>query len=291
MRALWERHSGGGRFLVIALALTLGCQRTPIDFGGRIPIDLGPEGVWIYATHSRLPLDARELRTLVKELVDESSDFVVAPMGGMGVDVARLAVRINEVVRDTTFEGVRVGLSVRLSMPSGQVWDATGVAQGTPREAFSLAVADAVRELVWESRASHLPDEDLIAALAGPSADRRRVAVARLAARRHPAALEPLLDALRAGCEEDGAAEALAGIAAVGDSKAVWAIIDAIERCDEPGFSLQAVYALGGLGGEDAEAYLFVLAEGHRDPRLRQAAKEALSALARAEEGREGELR
>lgn len=96
----------------------------------------------------------------------------------------------------------------------------------------------------------------------------------RLVIRRDPAAFEPLLRQLHEGETEQSLA-ALSALVAYDDQRAVQPIIDESERRDFA-FFLEALYALGSLGGEQAEAYLETIRSGHADPRARAAAGEAL---------------
>jgi HEAT repeat protein len=61
-------------------------------------------------------------------------------------------------------------------------------------------------------------------------------------------------------------------------------LIEAANQRD-PGFQREVVFAVGSIGGSDAEAYLDLVASGHDDPLLRASAEQALSEL-RARSGR-----
>lgn len=54
--------------------------------------------------------------------------------------------------------------------------------------------------------------------------------------------------------------------------------MDATSQRD-PGFVVQVAYALGELGDDDAEAFLFTASTGHPEPAVRRAATEALENL------------
>ncbi len=64
----------------------------------------------------------------------------------------------------------------------------------------------------------------------------------------------------------------------LGDAKAVNALVTASSRKD-PVFQREVVFAIGSIGGEDAEAYLSLVSSGHEDPLIRASAEQALSDL------------
>lgn len=267
---------------VAAVSMTLvGCLRPRVETDVRMAIELGAEEAWIYATHPLLPLDARQVRTVAVAALDATGFLISAAQASDAVvaaGVGRLVVRLEDVVTEPEFD---VTALVQLTLPSGQTWQASGRGKGDPTGALSAAVLAALEEAMWESHADRLSDEELIEALSSTSPSRRQIAVTRLAARRHPAALEALSAAMGGACTSEQASAALGGLAALGDIRSVRAIIGALEGCDDPSFSLQAIYVLGGLGGFEAEAYLFTLIAGHADPRLRDAAREAHTTLLR----------
>jgi len=62
------------------------------------------------------------------------------------------------------------------------------------------------------------------------------------------------------------------------DPAAVSAIIEA-SRAKNPVVQREIVFALSAIGGDDAEAYLDVVASGHDDPLVRSSAEKALAEL------------
>ena len=63
-----------------------------------------------------------------------------------------------------------------------------------------------------------------------------------------------------------------------GNSMAPPALID-LSRGKEVGFLQEIVFALGEIGGSEAEAYLFTVAQGHDQPAIQAAAQQALDTL------------
>jgi HEAT repeat protein len=68
------------------------------------------------------------------------------------------------------------------------------------------------------------------------------------------------------------------GLVQIGDPKAVPALIE-LMRGKEPGFSKEVVFAIGAIGGDEAQAYLYTVAQGHEEGPVRQAAQQALDEL------------
>lgn len=264
----------------MALCLAVSCMPKRSAPDPRLRLELGPVDEWVYATHPQLPLDAREMRALAEAAVNDTLDFHAVPATVVDDDRARgrLLVRVEDVAAGEPFE---VSLLVRLTLPSGTQWQGRGTGTGAPSIAARAAIDEGLAEARWESRAAHLSDAALIEALADAEPRHREIALRWLSARRHPAVFAPLVEALSADCRIESAAAALSGLAALGDSRAVSPVVEAMERCDDPTFQLQAAYALGSLGGDAAEAYLFMLSAGHADPRMREAAREAHALLLR----------
>ena len=59
---------------------------------------------------------------------------------------------------------------------------------------------------------------------------------------------------------------------------AIPALIDLVKD-RETGFVQEVVFAIGEIGGTEAEAYLFTVAQGHDQPAVQAAAQQALDTL------------
>jgi len=121
------------------------------------------------------------------------------------------------------------------------------------------------------------PTPRVVAALEDEDRDLRARAVALLAARRDPDTFEPLVAVLD---DEDQAIalRAVGALVALGDARGVKALTDLTHR--KPAvFVRQIVYAVGAIGGREAEAYLYTVAAGHSDVTVQKAAEEALEEL------------
>lgn len=153
------------------------------------------------------------------------------------------------------------------------------------RDAVQEAVARATQEIVLQLEFTRRSDGDLARDLASSDGRRRNLAMRILAERKSPLALPYLIEQLEEG-DRSGQLRAIGGLVAVGDPRAVPALIQATLGRDTP-FVVQVVYALGEIGGDEAEAYLFTAANGHPEEAVRRAAAEALEGLRAARKLRE----
>jgi HEAT repeat protein len=105
----------------------------------------------------------------------------------------------------------------------------------------------------------------------------RELAIAVLAERRDPAVVPALLGRLQS---EDVTVvrRTIGQLVEIGDDRASIALID-LSRGKDLGFQRELLFALGSLGGEEAEAYLFTVAQGHDQPAIRAVAAQALEEL------------
>lgn len=274
--------------IALTCALLACARREGID--ERMPVALASEEDWNYATHPALALGADEVRDIAQHALETSSRF--APFVGRAVDAplaGRLSLRV--VTADVTPDPAenqpdRVSIEIRiraeLSPPlsDGPVValvaaHARGTAAAAGRRALESAASRALDETAIAIAARTKSDEELVSDLASADAVRARVALDRLAARRHAAAYEPLVRLVRAPDDEESL-RALGGLVMLDDVRVVRPIIDEAERRDLS-YLLEAIYALGSIGGEDSEAYLFTLDSGHSDGRVRAAAREAIT--------------
>jgi len=148
------------------------------------------------------------------------------------------------------------------------------------RAALELALKDAASGAALMISLLSKSDDDLIA-LKDERA--REYALVLLAERKNPAALEPLLEKLKTD-DLDQMRRAIGGLLSLKDPKAVPALIDASRARDDT-FQREIVFALGALGGEEAEAYLQIIADGHDLPLMRASAQAALDELHARKDG------
>ncbi len=149
------------------------------------------------------------------------------------------------------------------------------------REAMVHAVEGVLDDVAAEAgaliRASGQKDEELVKGLKSADERTRTYAVKVLADRKNPAAVAPLLEQLKSE-DLDVVRAAIGALVELKDPRAVPVMIDASHARDNL-FQREVVFALGAIGGEEAEAYLFTMAQGHDEPVIRASAQQALDEL------------
>ncbi len=227
--------------------------------------------------------------------------FVVVPDGESGPDRAlRLKLSLSAPVSDEEQEQnvAEVGAELQLRFkgdPASRALYAsarrtlatTGLEER--REAYQAAAKSALEKLAQDTyalaSAEVQTDEDLVKALDSRSLAEKHAAIRVLAERKNRAAVAPLLEQLKLD-DPDLVRQAIGGLVEIGDPKAVPGLIEA-SRAKDDVFQREIVFALGSLGGEDAEAYLFTVAQGTENPVLRGSAEQALKEL-KARESKDG---
>lgn len=184
----------------------------------------------------------------------------------VGVQMRLKSLRVDSRGADGKFD---TELVYRAQVPASTSWSASAVeavrrAGGDLRRSVRLsrAAAGEVVELLAHE------DERVRARAAVVAGDRKlRAAVPRL--------MERVRDEEEA---EQVVLRSIGALVAIRDPAAAGALIDAGRRRSSA-YVAQIVFALGELGGREAEAYLFTVASGHPDPALRKSAREALDGL------------
>ena len=154
--------------------------------------------------------------------------------------------------------------------------------------ALDAAMREAVNALKEQIDARHKTDEQLIADLSSQDARVRDYAIRVLADRRSPAAV-PQLIARLSDPNPDVARRAAGALIAVGDRRAVRPLIE-ITRKRRPEDVGPILYAIGSLGGPEAEAFLFTLESGSPDEEIRRAARGAYDDLIRRKQEEVGRV-
>ena len=216
----------------------------------------------------------------------ESARRVVAPQQqGIDREVAEVAVSLELMLPDARGDLERL-VAEGAGRKSTEI-EATAAAEPTARlAAFDVALAGALREaatsLSWQLEARRKTDAELQRDLSAVDARVRDYAVRALADRRSPAAV-PLLLARLEDESPDVVRRAMGALVAIGDPRAVRPLVD-LTRKRPPQFVAEVLYALGSLGGPEAEAYLFTMESGAPEDEVKRAASEALSELRRRRE-------
>lgn len=286
--------------LLLALALG-GCKQDDrLAWVDRLlvsDVDLG--------SHPRLDLEADDLvKSARKALQDHGRIGLVNPgdkgrggiepwQGRVELVYLRTLPPVMAPAGDDASQPLRAEVGVELSLTRGAGTRMVGEGRaqqqflaGGPEareKAFRLAIdgalADAAEQLALHLETAARSDEELAAELGHADGQRREFALRVLADRKSPVAVPHLLRRLG---EADRTVQlrAVGGLVAVGDERAVPPLIDATLGRD-PSFVIQLVYAIGEIGGEDAEAYLFTASTGHPEEMVRRAAEESLQTLRR----------
>ena len=291
------------RIALVAL-VAASCHRGP----ARVPVEHISVGEASLAANPALGLGADGFSKSVAAALAKSGRFAVGAAPRSGVDVLRVKAEV-EYTRDARAQAedgkgrgrpvADVGVSLELTrLPEGDASRAQRfVSEGAARHplagdepdpdargaaylaALEAALADAAAGLVDQLDAANKSNAALASDLASSDARVRACALRVLADRRNPAALEPLLGQLRSS-ESEQVLRAIGALVALGDRRAVKPLIELTDR-KEPAFVSQVLFAIASLGGDQAEAYLYLMESGAPEPELREAARAATEDLQR----------
>jgi len=157
----------------------------------------------------------------------------------------------------------------------------SGVSLEERQAAAIRALRSALRETVsmadLQLAAIGKSDRELIKDLNATNLRVRDAAIRVLSDRKNPAVRGALVDKLK-GSDVDGVRRAIGGLVALHDVQAVPPLIE-LARGKDPSFLREILFALGAIGGEEAQAYLFTVSQGHDDPDIRHVAEQALHEL------------
>lgn len=149
--------------------------------------------------------------------------------------------------------------------------------QAAIRGALDEALTNAVNETAAVINLEGTAPDALAGRLASGPAPEKKAAL-RLLVRKHDKRALPLLLAQLKTEEIDQLHEAIGLLVELKAPESVNPLIDAA-RQKGPVFEREVVFAVGSIGGGDAEAYLDLIASGHDDPLVRASAEQALSEL------------
>lgn len=174
-------------------------------------------------------------------------------------------------------KGASEGFDVEASEQTPTDSNALEAVQAAAVKALDLSLALAATEARASIELERLADDALARKVSDPDASVQAAAIRLLARRRHPAAVPALLERLKV--DDLGVLRRTVGLLVeVRDPSAVPAIIEA-SRAKNPVVQRELIFALSAIGGDEAEAYLDVVATGHDDPLLRASAEKALAEL------------
>jgi hypothetical protein len=271
--------------IAVALALSASCTRLP---SGATAVEAVQVSEANLAAHPELGLAADRAQLAVQGALESSGKFALRPRG------ARIRVEVEHARRlpgpaDRDQAEVMVSLELQADADGDrllaeglgrQLGDAEGELRVTAFEgALRGAVKDASLALAYQLDARKKSDAELIADLAANDPRVRDHAVRVLADRRNPAAVPNLVARLN---DESPVVvlRAIGALVAIGDRRAVRPLIE-LTRKRPPQIVAQILYALGSLGGAEAESFLYTLESGAAEEEVRRAAAEAFADLHR----------
>jgi hypothetical protein len=161
-----------------------------------------------------------------------------------------------------------------VARPAGETFEDR---QEAARRALDQALEDLVHGASAQLDALDRPDATLVQDLTSPDLRVRAAALDVLAARKHPRAVPALLERLQSDDPLE-VRRAMGALVEMRSTQSVPALIDQA-RGKDPGFQRELVFALGSIGGDEARAYLYTVAQGHDHPGVREAAQHALDEL------------
>lgn len=277
------------RLGLIALALALGscaCSKRARPVVSSIEVDAF-EGTDVVA------MSEEQLKARLTERL-EASRFVLPEPGkplpeGVSPWIVKLAAGLTEpdveaeaaltvqVILQLHQKGSMDTWEVKVRRTTAHSGNDVEAIQAAAREALDAALGQAVREAHALIALADQPVEAIAAKLSDSDEAVQRAAV-RLLARKHDArALAPLVARLDTD-DLTQIRETMGLLIELGDPAAVPPLINA-SRARDNVVQREIVFALGAIGGDEAEAYLDVVATGHDDPLVRASAEQALSEL------------
>jgi hypothetical protein len=194
-----------------------------------------------------------------------------------------------QVVLDLHQAGTLGGFELRAHRPRALATSRDVEAlQASAREALDGALGQVVREARALIELQDAREEVLVARLGQSDEATRDAAVRLLVERRSPRVLPTLLQRLKS--DELASLRATMGLLVeLRMPEAVDPLIEAT-RQRGPIVAREVVFAVAAIGGDDAEAYLDLIASGHDDALVRASAEQALREL-RSRRGAKGAVR
>lgn len=182
-----------------------------------------------------------------------------------------LALELQHTGRSESFA---IDSRVQVKAPQGNDVEAM---QNAIRESLEDALARAVRQAAALIALEEASESTLVKKLGDPDAAVADAAVRLLVRRQNKAALPALLARLESD-DLDLLRGVIGQLVELRAPESVNPLVEAANR-KGPVFEREVVFAVGAIGGDDAEAYLDLVATGHDDALLRASAAQALLEL------------
>ncbi|MCU0698595.1 MAG: HEAT repeat domain-containing protein [Myxococcaceae bacterium] len=231
---------------------------------GRLEAALQRAGFTLLVDGAPVPKGARPWRIAIAARIDEPDPQAEAPGSAMVV------LSFKQKGDPDRFE-VEGGEQTRAASNEIEAVQAAAV------KALDLSLAEAAAEARATIDLARLPDDALAPKVSDADVAVRAAAVRLLARRQHPAALPALLERL-ASDDLTVLRRTIGLLVDLKDPRAVPQIIEA-SRAKNPIVQREIVFALAAIGGDEAEAYLDVVATGSDDELIKASAEKALSEL------------
>lgn len=286
MTVRWRRPALNALALVALGALSFGCSKASRPHLERVEISAF-EGKDVVGTGEA------DLKDQLVRLLD-GARFVVMKPGdkapeGATIWRASLAAEAAEpdpeqgaivhvgVVLTLRQRGAEEGFDVEVREKQTSKSNSVDDLQAAAREAMEKALHRACVEGRATIDLEKLKDDEVVAKLKDKSEGVREAAIRALARRHNKAVLPTLLERLKTD-DVDEIRRITGLLVELRDPGAVPALIEA-SHAKNVIVQREIVFALGAIGGEEAEAYLYVVAQGHDDPLVRASAEQALEEL------------
>ncbi|MCY1033779.1 HEAT repeat domain-containing protein [Corallococcus sp. BB11-1] len=281
--------------LLTSCVLLLGACRSQAPRHPVAPVELSGDTM---RDNALLGFGPDGVRELLSEALESSGRFeLVSEEGPKKARPWRMSLELpftREVLKDGnphSFAEVGANLSLeRFGGPVPQRYEVVGLGEAPVQEdseegrrtAMRTALESVLRQVtesaLLQLSALERTDEALVTDLRATDTRIREFALRTLADRKHPAAAPLLIERLKDTGDAAAVRRTIGALAEMKAKSAVPALID-LARGRDSGFLQEIVFAVGEIGGPEAEAYLYTVAQGHDTPSVQAAAKQALDTL------------
>jgi hypothetical protein len=152
------------------------------------------------------------------------------------------------------------------------------------RSALDHALQQLVEEAQLQLRALSRSDVELLREVRTGNGSAREAAIRVLSHRQNHEVADVLIERLRSSGDPDAVRHAIGALSAMRERRAVQPLIE-LTRGMDAGFVREVLFAVAQIGGDEAAAWLFTVAQGHDDEALREAARRALAEMEKTSKG------
>ncbi|MBX7115274.1 MAG: HEAT repeat domain-containing protein [Myxococcaceae bacterium] len=145
------------------------------------------------------------------------------------------------------------------------------------RQALDVVLASCAEQAAEQVKVQGKSTADLVGQLDAGSAAAQSAALRVLIEKKRPESVPVLLERLKSD-QPMVVRRAIGALVELKNPRAAGPLIDALKAKDAQ-FQREIVFALAAIGGDEAEAFLYTVAQGHEDPSLRAAAQAGLDEM------------